>query len=240
MIVRSTGIAIVLHLAAAFAALAEDRAPPSVSVIGEAEEQARPDLAYIVLDIVDDRPNANDAAMENARIANVVVDGLKGSGVDPKDITTVGLSLTPVMTEQRDPKSNQYIKSVLTGYHAANVIRVRVRDIDRVGAFIAASAQNGALYRGVSFDVSDRESREDALRVKAASNAMHRAALYAEGAGVKLGGLREISAVGSPRQPYYEMPMAKAMAPAQAAPPVEPGMIPLVETVNAIWDLRTP
>ena len=239
MIAKWIGIAVLLHLVQPSAAVAEDRAP-SVSVVGEAEEQARPDLAYIVLDIVADRPNANDAATENARVANVVVDGLKGSGVDPKDITTIGLSLTPVMTEQHDPKTNQYIKSVLTGYHAANVIRVRVRDIERVGAFIAASAQNGALYRGVSFDVSDRETREDALRVKAASNAMHRAALYAEGAGVKLGALREINASESRRLPYNEMPMARALAAAPASAPVEPGLISLVETVNATWDLKAP
>lgn len=224
-------------------ALAQERAPapPSVSVVGEAEEQVRPDLAILVLNIIDDRPNANDAATENARIASAVVDGLKGSGVDAKDIATVGLSLTPVMTEQRDPKTNQYLKSVLTGYHAANVIRVRVRDIDRAGAFIAASVQNGALYQRVGFDVSDRDAREDALRVKAASNAMHRAALYAEGAGMKLGAVRSISAQGSRPQPLYEMSRV-ATAGLAAAPPavVEPGLISLSETVNATFDLVAP
>jgi uncharacterized protein YggE len=211
-------------------------------VIGQAEEQVRPDLATITFHIVADRTTANDAAAENARVAAAVVDGLKGSGVDAKDIATVGLSLTLVMSEQRDPKTNQYIKSIVTGYHAANVIRVVARDIDRAGALITAGVQNGALYDGVDFDVTDRDAREDALRVKAAANAMHRAGLYAEGGGMKLATLRSLSAEAAPRVFHREM-MKAAAAPgaATAAPvPVEPGLITLSETVNATFDLANP
>jgi len=76
-----------------------------------------------------------------------------------------------------------------------------VRDINRTGAFIAAAVQNGALYQSLSFDLSDREAREDALRVKAAANAMHRATLYAEGATMKLGALKSLGADGGSFQP---------------------------------------
>jgi uncharacterized protein YggE len=239
MIEKSTGAAVASFLLLTAPAFAEDRPlPPTVSVVGQAEEQARPDLAYVTLDIVDDRPNANDAATENARIASAVVDGLKGSGVDAKDVMTIGLSLSPVMTEQRDPKTGQIIKSTLTGYHAANVIRVRVRDIDRTGALVAARAPHGGLYQGVGFFISDRESREDALRTKAASNAMHRAALYADGAGMKLGSVRSIGAEGGSPQPRFEMSrMAVGAAPAPPPAVVEPGLITLSETVSATWDL---
>ena len=214
-------------------------APPTVSVVGVATEDARPDIAVVVLDVLDDRPNANDAATENARISTAVIDGLKGSGIDARDITTVGLSLAPVVTDQRDPKTNLIVKSVPNGFHASNVVRVRVRQIDRTGAFIAAAVQNGAFYQGLSFDLSDREAREDALRVKAAANAMHRATLYAEGASMKLGALRSLGADAGSFQPMGAV-RALAAVPGGMPIPVEPGLISLHETVNATWEMTAP
>ena len=93
--------------------------PATVSVVGVASEEARPDIAVVILDVIDDRPNAKDAASENARISTAVIDGLKGSGIDAKDIITVGLSLAPVVPDQRDPRTNQIVKSVPNGYHAS-------------------------------------------------------------------------------------------------------------------------
>jgi uncharacterized protein len=238
MILKSAVIAATCCLALNAPAGAQERASaPTVSVVGVASEDARPDMAVVSLNVIDDRPNANEAANENARIATAVIDGLKGSGIDAKDIATIGLSLTPLVTEQRDPKTNQIVKSVPNGFRASNVIRVRVREIDRTGAFIAASVQNGALYQGLSFDLSDREAREDALRVKAMANAMHRASLYAEGAALKLGPLRSIGAESSPFQPMGGTFRAASATPGAAPLPIEPGLITLRESVNATWEM---
>jgi hypothetical protein len=220
----------------------EKTAPtPTVSVVGVAEEEARPDIAVVTLNVVDDRPTANDAASENARIAAAVIDGLKGSGVDAKDISTVGLGLSPTFAEQRDPKTNAIVKSVPSGFHAMNSLRVKVRDIDRAGALIAASVQNGALYQGLGFELSDREAREDALRIQAAANAMHRAELYAKGVGMKLGAPRSLSANGGESPRFSPMASsAKATGPGWGVAPVEPGMVTIHESVNATWDLAAP
>jgi uncharacterized protein YggE len=200
----------------------------------------RPDTAYVSLAVVDERPLATDASGENARLTTLVLDGLKGSGVDAKDIATVGLSLAPVMSDQRDPKTNQIVKSVVTGYRASNILRIRLRDIDRAGALIGASVQNGALYQNIAFELSDREAHQDALRVKAVENAAHRAALYAEGAQMKLGALRSLAAGGSPAGGYSPMPRLMAAAAPGAATPIEAGMITLTEIVSATYDLTAP
>ena len=71
--------------------------------------------------------------------------------------------------------------------------------------------QSGALYQGLAYDLSDREARIDALRVKAAANAVHRAGLYAEGLGVKVGPPRTLVASGSQMAPEPMM-MAKSFA----------------------------
>jgi uncharacterized protein YggE len=239
MNLKSSAIVAALCLVSSGVARAQDHASaPTVSVVGVASEDVRPDIAIVTLNVTDDRPNANDAASENARLTMAVVDGLKVSGVDAKDISTIGLSLIPVVVDQRDPKTNQIIKSVPNGFRASNVIRVRVREIDRAGGFISASVQNGALYQGLTFDLSDREARDDALRVKAVANAMHRASLYAEGASLKLGALRSIGAEGNSFQPMGQA--YKAVNVAAAPLTIEPGLITLHEAVNATWEMTRP
>jgi len=241
MHVKSTGTALAFLFCVPFPALAQEHAPvPTVSVVGLAEAEARPDMATVNLNITDDRPTANDASSENTRLTLAVVDGLKGSGVDAKDISTVGLSMYPLMSEGRDPKTNLPIKTVVTGFRASNTLRVRIHDIDRAGAFIAVGVQNGALYQGVSFDLSDRDAREDALRVQAVANAQHRASLYAQGASMKLGALRSIGAEASQRQtPFYAKAMGASAGPL-APVAIEPGVVTLTESVNATWELMAP
>ena len=238
----SLRLASAIFLASAGPALAQDPpAAPTVSVTGYADAEVRPDIAIVTLVVTDDKATANDASAENARLAAAVIDGLKGSGVDVKDISTVGLSMYPVMADAKDPKTGQPIKPTITTFRASNTIEVRVRDIDRTGAFIAASVQNGALYRGVGFDLSDRAAREDALRSQAVVNARHRAELYAQGASMKLGALRSIVADGE-SAPASVKGMARMNLAAGAPTPVtiEPGVITLTQSVNVTWELAAP
>lgn len=244
MIGRPFRLALPCLLVLAAPALAEDRVPPSVTVVGEAHEDVRPDIAVISFEVAVERPTAVEAQSEDAKAVNAVLDGLKGSGIETKDIATVGASLFPVLAEQRDPKTNAYIKSVVSGYQAHNEIRVKVREVDRAGAIIGATVQNGALYQGLSYDLSDREARIDALRGKAAANAASRAALYAQGLGLKVGAVRTLSAKSEGFQPMGLL-AAKTFAPeGRAAAPaplqIEPGVINLRDSVNATFELVTP
>ena len=214
------------------AAVAEDSAP-TVAVSGQASEDAKPDVATISLSIEVEKPTATEAANENARRAEAVLAGLKAAGVDAKNIATVGLSLYPVWN------NNQNQPRVVSAYQATNRIAVRVQPLDKAGALIAQAVGAGADYQGVGFDVSDRDAREDALRVKAVENAAHRAEFYARGAAMKLGSLRSIQADAA--QPVYR-PLAEAArsfksAGAPVPPPLEPGLITLSETVSATWAL---
>ncbi|MGA2495082.1 MAG: SIMPL domain-containing protein [Roseiarcus sp.] len=224
---------------APIAAAAEESGPraaggaPTVAVSGQASEDAKPDVAMVSLSIEVEKPTAAEAANENARRAEAVIAGLKAAGVDAKDIATVGLSLYPVWSNsQNQPR-------VVAAYQASNRIAVRVQPLDRVGALIAQAVANGADYQGVGLDVSDREAREDALRVKAVENAAHRAELYARGAAMKLGPLQSIHADAA--QPVYR-PLAEAAHSLKAAgaptpPPIEAGLITLTEVVSATWAL---
>jgi len=245
MAIRSLGRAAAAILWLGGPTLADEKpGPPTVSVVGEASAEVRPDIAILGFEIADDRPGALDASNENSRLATAVIDGIKGSGIEAKDISTIGLSLSPVLTEVHDPKTGQTARTIVTGYHASNVLRIKVRDIERAGAIIGASVQNGALYSDIAYQLSDREARLDVLRGQAAANAVHRAGLYAAGAGLKIGSLRSLNAAGE-ASPLDFSPRARAMAPQAAmaaAQPVqiEPGVVTLSESVNATFELVGP
>ncbi len=216
--------------AAEEAAPAVAGAPPTVAVVGQATEEVKPDFATVSLTIDVEKPTAAEASNENARRAEAVVAGLTAAGIAAKDIATVGLSLYPVWNGQGQTRS-------VSGYEAINRLAVRVQPLDKAGALIAQAVQNGAEYQGLSFDVSDREAREDALRGKAVENAAHRAELYARGAAMKLGPLQAIRADAA--QPAYRplMELARVGSGAPTPTPIEPGLITLTETVSASWAL---
>ena len=125
--------------AAAFVFTAADaadscgRRPPTVTVVGQASEDAKPDVATVSLSIEVEKPTAAEAANENARRAQAVIAGLKAAGVADKDIATVGLSLYPVWN------NNQGQRRSISGYHAANAHR---------GAGAAARQGRSADRRG--------------------------------------------------------------------------------------------
>ena len=206
---------------------------PIVTVSGQASNDAKPDVAMLSLSVEVEKPTAAEAANENARRAEAVIAGLKAAGVDAKAIATVGLSLYPIWN------NSQNQPHVVSAYQATNRIAVRVQPLDKAGALIAQAVANGADCQGVSFDVSDREAREDALRTEAVENAAHRAELYARGAAMKLGPLQSIRA--DTAQPVYRPLMEAAhsfkAAGAPTPPPIEPGLITLSETVSATWAL---
>jgi len=212
---------------------------PTVTVVGRATEDVRPDIAILTFDILDERPTASDAASENARRTTAVIEGLEGGGIETKDIATIGVNLTPVWNDERDAKTGQVVKRTLSGYQASNALSVRVRAIDKTGSINEQGVQYGAVYQSVAFVLSDCEAREDALRVKAVANARRRASLYAEGASMKLGALQGIDADLAP--PLYRVGSGAArtlnMAPAAAPLPIEPGLITLSDSVTATWAL---
>jgi uncharacterized protein YggE len=209
------------------AAAAQERA--TVTVVGEASDEARPDVAWISLTIRDQKPTAAEAANDNARRANAVIAAVSSAGVEAKDIATLGLALDPVWSSGNSPHS-------VVAFEATNRLSVRVQPVDKAGPIIAEAVLAGAEYQGVGFDLSDRAAREDALRPKAVVSAARRAALYAEGAAMKLGPLQSIQA-GTAEPVLRPMTKTFAVAGAPAPPPIEPGPITLSESVTATWSL---
>jgi hypothetical protein len=116
-------------------------------------------------------------------------------------------------------------------------VTVVVRDVTRLGELIDLAAENGAnQFRDIDFRVSGQDAKLDEARREAMANAIRRAKLYAEAAGVELGKVMTISehVQGLPPQPRYRGREASTMA---AATPIEPGQQRLTVNVSVVWEL---
>jgi uncharacterized protein YggE len=233
---RSFILATVL-LAAAMPARAQERAVPPVvpmiSVTGTASRDVEPDRAILTVGVTTEKPNAADASSENAKTASAIVDEIKAAGIEPKDIQTSALSLSPTYSP-----GTQNAPSRITGYRASNLVTVRVRSLAGVGPLLQRLAAKGITnLSSPTFEVSNADAIVDELRGEAAKDARRKADLYVAALGVKLGRVLEIRSEGAPPQPMFR---ARAMAPAPMAaapPPVEAGTQQLSTDVSVTFEI---
>lgn len=205
----------------------------SISVSAVGESTAVPDQAQILFWVQTRAATATEASRQNATLQEQVIRALRGAGIESRDLSTSGYSLSPDM--QYDERER---RARLVGYIARNGVQVRVRDIAKVGPLIDAAIAAGANEVGnLSFETSRAaELRRDALS-RAVGNACRDAEVMARAAGGSLGRLLELSS--SPRmqppQPVYRM-MAEANVAQDVATPIEPGELTVRSDVVARWE----
>lgn len=196
-----------------------DEAPRTISVTGLGEVAAMPDIAYATVGVRTVAGTARAALSENSTTMAAVLDALRGSGIADRDMRTTNVSLHPRW--RTEVTENGTRVQVLTGYEAANLLRVTCRDLSKLGELLDALTGAGANdMRGISFDVDDKGKLMDEARAIAVRNARANAQLYAREAGVSLGAVLSISEAGVPTPIHRGRAMAE-MAVAASVPIAE-------------------
>lgn len=201
-----------------------------LSVTGQGSAVAMPDLARITVGVSVQADTAAQAMTENAVRQKTVIEELKASGIEERDIQTSGLNLSAVQDYSREGKP-----PVITGYRAQNMVSLRVRDLSALGSILDNLVANGANeINGISFELEDSSSIEDSARINAVTSARHRAEVMASAAGQVLGPLVSLSDA-SPSfgpQPYGMARMSRA---ADAATPIQAGELSFEANVTAVY-----
>jgi uncharacterized protein len=204
----------------------------TLNIAGNAEVHAVPDAAIVSTGVVSESETAAAALKANSTALARVIDAIRSSGVEPKDLQTSGLSLEPRYYRPDKPSATD--RPRIIGYTAANEVTLRVRDLGKLGDLIDKVTVAGAnRIEGIGFIVSNQESLLEEARRKAVADAKDKADLYARAAGFTLGKVMSLTeeSVPSPR------PMvARAMA-ASAPVPVEAGEMTLSVRVRVVWSL---
>ena len=130
---------------------------PTITTNGVASSEFVPDIATISLGVDTERPNAANAARDNARAAQAIVSEIKAQGIETKDIKTVSVTLTPVYDAVTD--ANGSTKQTLRGYNAHNSLSVRVREIEKAGFLAGQLMDKGANSFGELRSITPKKRR---------------------------------------------------------------------------------
>ncbi len=215
-------------------------AVPHITVVGRAHAEVVPNLAILDLAVVTERPKSVDAASENARTVQALVDEIKAQGIEARDIKTISITLAPVY--ETDYGVSRVSKRTLRGYSVHNSFEIRVRSLDKVGTLARQLIDRGANeFHSIRFEYEHADEAYDRLRDEAMRDALRRAKDYLPAVGSTLGRIIEISP-GEPSAEarYKSSDFAGGLrAPSEesASIPIEPGSETLQTEVQVTWEV---
>ncbi len=211
--------------------LAEAPQTPMITVTGTGTVEAAPDIATLSIGVTTQGETAAEALSANTAALAGVMARLSGAGIEARDMQTSNLSLNPNWTGY---DSASVAGPTISGYVAANILTIRVRQLDGLGAVLDAAVSDGAnTLNGLTFGLADPEPALNAARQEAVADARARAELLAAAAGVKLGRVISISEGAAASDP---VPMFRADA--LAAPvPVAGGEVGLSASITIFYEI---
>ena len=223
--------ALVSLMAASTPALAQDG---RIRVIGRAVVEVVPDYVTVRIGVSNRASSPTAALDQNSATARKIVEFAKASGIQERDIQTDAVNLSPLFKTVRDPSGTT--RQEPDGYTASNIVRVKLSELPKLGAFMRQALDQGANnINGVQFGLSNYESALDDARTRAVEDAVRQAQRLAEAAKVKLGKIQEI--LSPPRSQVVaegmaDMPLRRAV---RAPVPVEAGSLQINAEVEIIW-----
>ena len=203
-----------------------------ITVSGEADFSARPDVAKITVGSTSAPLPTAEAALEFVSNAfSKVVAELEQIGIEEDDIKTSNFNLSP----QYDYTDG---RQQLRGYVASEQITVTVRDLSKVGEVITRTTQAGANQIGdIVFDVKeDSDLKVDAEKA-AIDDARDKAERLAKSLGASLGPVLSYSTSGGEPVPV-PLRFSEADVAAQKAPVLPPGVNEGTVSVTITFGLR--
>jgi uncharacterized protein YggE len=189
-----------------------DEKPPYnvITITGEGESFAIPDIATFSFSVSAEAKNVSDAQAQVTNKMNAVLAALKSLGIEDKDVKTTDYSVWPKYNYISSPCTNFSCppgRQVQDGYTAEHSVMVKVRDTAKAGEALALAGEQGASnLSGISFTVDDPEKLTEEARALAIKNAKEKAEALSDDLGVRLGkvvSFYESSDGGYPR-PYAQ------------------------------------
>jgi uncharacterized protein YggE len=173
-----------ISLAASFARSSRANVT-SFTVTGEGKASFAPDIATFNFGVITQGGNnVEDLQGENDKKINAMVDFIKQSGVDAKDIKTQDYSVNPRYSYGNDKAPT------ITGYEINQQIFVKVRDIKKAGEILSGVVKLGASnVSQLQFTIENIEDVKNQAKALAIENARKAARDMAKTGGFRMGKL---------------------------------------------------
>lgn len=227
-LMQASLIAAMIATGFSFAAQAQQQ-PAQITVTGQGEVRAAPDVASLSLGVTTQADTATAALSQNNAAVAAVMQRLSAAGVDARDMQTTNLSLNPDWSSA----SSDGQRAAISGYTVSNQLTVTVRQLAELGKVLDAAVADGAnTLNGLSFGLAQPKPALDEARKAAVKDAQDRAALLVEAAGLKLGRVVSIS-----EQQNYGGPMMRQAASMADGVPVAGGEVATTANVVIIYEI---
>jgi len=171
-------------------AQAEHAAAPgaTITVSGNATVTLKADYAQVTVGVSTKAPTVEEASQKNTAAIHAVISALTEAGVLEEDIATSNYSVNA----EYDYSSMGGQR--LTGYNVSNKLNVTIRDMEHIGATLDKATAAGAntIYN-IQFLSTKADAAMDEATAYAVQDAMRRAQLLADAAGLQLGNIVSIT-----------------------------------------------
>lgn len=169
-----------------------------ITVHADGAASVKPDMALLNLSVSHEAATAKAAMDETSRVMTQVMSAMKAAGIAEKDMQTVGLAVQPVYQSDDHPSR----KPRQRGYQASNTLSIKVRDLGKLGKIVDDAMAGGANgINQMTLTNANLQPLYDEARKNAVANAMAKAKLFADAAGVTLGRIWRIEENSSAAMP---------------------------------------
>lgn len=222
----------------------------TISVSGEAEVFAAPDIANISFTVREEAKKVSDAQNKVTAKVRASLEGVRKLGIADKDIKTQNYSSYPKYEYQEGTVTCMSTicppyrpgKQVIVGYEVSQTVTLKVRNLESVNAIVDGLAAAGVTeMQGPNFAIDDEDGLKAEARKKAIAEAREKAEVLADDLGVTLVRIVSFSEGGSyyPMYARESMTMGKGGADASAPMPEIPqGEEKIVSNVMVTYEIR--
>ncbi|MFD2614008.1 SIMPL domain-containing protein [Paenibacillus gansuensis] len=205
----------------------------TITVSGQGEVKAEPDVAYVSVGVETRGKTAAEAQKANAasfaKVKKVLFEQYKLAAADVK---TSGFQVQP----EYDYTQN---KQKLIGYVATHTLEVTYRKLDELGALLdGVSAAGANRVNQIQFSTEKKEAYELQALEKAMVNAEAKAKVLAKSAKRELKGVSSIVQTGNQPVPYFvnNQAMADTASESAGGTSIERGQITITTNVSVQYD----
>ncbi|MFC5602272.1 SIMPL domain-containing protein [Sporosarcina koreensis] len=200
----------------------------SITVVGQGEVFAKPDIATIQLEVNTTNEHLSEAQRENSTTMINIIQSLIAMGIPQENIQTVNYSIFP---------RYDYVngEQIFRGYEVSNSISVKLTDIQHVGNVIDTAVEQGAnRVSNIQFSVEDVDRYKQEAIVHALQNAQMKARTIADTLQLQIAPqpvrITEVENGGQPT------PLFKATMSESVMTPIEGGQISVRSTMRVQYE----
>lgn len=169
-----------------------DPIPATISVTGEGEVLAVPDIGQFTFSVRAEADDAASAQEQSGTVVNDIIAYLREAGVAENDIKTVNYNLYPRYDWVEEiclpGEFCQRGERIQTGFEVNQTVQVKVRNTDQASAIISGVGEREATnISGLNFVVDDTDALQMEARELAIADAKAKAEVLAADLGVRLG-----------------------------------------------------